>query len=206
MVSLQRSGAVVLSLALAACGGAEPAPEGPADIDSMPPPEVGPADPEVAEPAPAEPAESAATDVPVPEPAEPSDDAAPTPAPPGAGTPAPTATGPQLPGANITIGEATVDGVTVKGLSCRTGGGGLGALLGTLTLTAGISKRRTELDRCAPSGKVETPIHWHQAGGKITKVTASGPDQPRNRCVERALLGAVAPQAAECMATVVHGK
>jgi len=103
------------------------------------------------------------------------------------------------------MGEVSVDGVTVRGLSCRTSGGGLGALLGTLTLTAGISKRRAQLDRCAPGGPSETPIHWHQGGGKITKVTASGADGQRNRCVERALVGAVATQDAECMATVVHG-
>jgi hypothetical protein len=111
-----------------------------------------------------------------------------------------------VPGANITMGEVTVDGVTVKSLSCRTGGGGLGALLGTLTLTAGISKRRAQLDRCGSPGKQATPIHWHQGGGKITKVTASGPDPKRNRCVQQALMGAVATQDAECMATVVHGK
>jgi hypothetical protein len=110
-----------------------------------------------------------------------------------------------VPGANLNIGSLTVDGVEVKQLSCRTAGGGLGGLLGSLTIAAGFGKRKGALDRCASAGKTETVVRWQQRGGKMTDVRATGADGKPNPCVARALTGAPAPQDAECAAIVVHG-
>jgi len=112
----------------------------------------------------------------------------------------------KLPGANLNIDSVTVNDVEVKALSCKTQGSGLGGLFGSLTLTAGFGERKAQLDACAPDGKTETTVHWHQRGGRITKVKAEGPNADRNKCVERALQGAPATQDAECKGTVTHGK
>ena len=45
-------------------------------------------------------------------------------------------------------------------------GGGLGGLLGSMTIAAGLSKRKAALDKC---GKGETRAHIWQKGGKVTK-------------------------------------
>ncbi|MBW2529469.1 MAG: hypothetical protein JRI23_35155 [Deltaproteobacteria bacterium] len=100
----------------------------------------------------------------------------------------------------------TVDGVALENLSCRMSGGGLGGMLGSLTIAAGFGQRKAELDRCATGGKTKTEVRWQQRGGKMSDLRATGADGKRNACVERALTGAPGPQDAECAAVVVHGR
>lgn len=111
-----------------------------------------------------------------------------------------------LPGANVTIGSVTNDGMQLKDISCIVkNGGGAGGLLGSLTVVAGLSKKKQALDACA-KGQTETRVHFFQAGGKVTKVQAEASDPKVKACVEKALVGAPATTEAECAATVVHGK
>lgn len=94
----------------------------------------------------------------------------------------------------------------LKDVSCiMKGGGGVGGLLGSLTVVAGVSKKKKELDACS-KGPTETRVHFWQSGGKITKATAEGSDAKINACVEKALIGAPATSEAECLTTIVHGK
>lgn len=111
-----------------------------------------------------------------------------------------------LPGANVTIGSVTNDGMQLKDVSCIVkNGGSVGGLLGSLTVVAGLSKKKQALDACA-KGQTETRVHFFQAGGKVTKVQAEASDPKVKACVEKALVGAPATAEAECVATVVHGK
>ncbi len=111
-----------------------------------------------------------------------------------------------LPGANVTIGSVTNDGMQLKDISCIVkNGGGAGGLLGSLTVVAGLSKKKQALDACS-KGQTETRVHFFQAGGKVTKVQAEASDPKVKACVEKALVGAPATTEAECAATVVHGK
>ncbi len=96
------------------------------------------------------------------------------------------------------------DGVQLKALSCKVDGA-MG-LLGAVMLAAGFSKHKTQLDACARGKAAETPLTWSAAGGKIVAVEAGGPDGNVNRCVEKALRGAVAPLPAKCAGTLLHGR
>lgn len=118
-----------------------------------------------------------------------------------------SASGPAgLPGANLTIAATEADGMKLKDVSCvMKTGGGVGSLLGALTVVSGISKKKTQVDACA-KGQTETRVHFWQSGGKITKATAEGPDAKVNACVEKAVVGAPASTDAECVTTIVHGK
>lgn len=111
-----------------------------------------------------------------------------------------------LPGANLTIGATEADGMKLKDVSCiMKAGGGVGGLLGSLTVVAGVSKKKKELDACS-KGETQTRVHFWQSGGKITKATAEGSDTKINACVEKALVGAPATSEAECLTTIMHGK
>jgi hypothetical protein len=102
------------------------------------------------------------------------------------------------------MGSLEADGVRLERVSCKVDSG-LG-LIGAVVLAAGFSKRRSQLDACAPNALARTSVAWTASGGAIAKVTAGGPDAKINRCVEKALLGAPAPMPASCVATLVHGK
>jgi hypothetical protein len=108
-----------------------------------------------------------------------------------------------LPDANLTIGEITSDGLSLKDIACKTEG--RVGLLGTLTVVAGLSKRKDKLDACY-KGQTETQVHFWQSGGKISKAEALGPDAKVNKCVVKAVLGAPSTMDSECFATITHGK
>lgn len=105
-----------------------------------------------------------------------------------------------LEGANMTIGSFTADGLALKDISCKTDGG-LGGLMGSMTIAAGLSKRKAQLDKC---GKGETRAHIWQKGGKVTKAEIVG-ESKAGPCVQKALVGAPATMDSECLLTIVHG-
>lgn len=107
-----------------------------------------------------------------------------------------------LEGANINIGAFQADGLSLKDISCKADGGGLGGLLGSMTIAAGLSKRKAALDKC---GKAETRAHIWQKGGKVTKAEVVG-ESKVGPCVQKALVGAPATMDSECLLTIVHGQ
>ncbi|MBK8936265.1 MAG: hypothetical protein IPM79_01060 [Polyangiaceae bacterium] len=60
-----------------------------------------------------------------------------------------------LEGANMTIGSFSADGLALKDISCKTDGG-LGGLMGSMTIAAGLSKKKAALDKC---GKGDARAH-----------------------------------------------
>lgn len=109
-------------------------------------------------------------------------------------------------GANLNMTSMNVDGLLLRDISCRTEGGGIGGLFGGIALGAGFKARRAQLDACSPKETVETRVKWTGAGGRMTSVKATGKDPAVNKCVERALTGAVATIAGACAASVTHGR
>ncbi len=105
-----------------------------------------------------------------------------------------------LEGANMTIGSFSADGLALKDISCKTDGG-LGGLMGSMTIAAGLSKKKAALDKC---GKGETRAHIWQKGGKVTKAEIVG-ESKAGPCVQKALIGAPATMDSECLLTIVHG-
>lgn len=105
---------------------------------------------------------------------------------------------------NLTMTSMTVDGVELSDIACHTQGEGLGGFFGGLAVGAGFKARKAQLDACSKS-PVETRVKWIGAGGRMTQIHASGGRASVNRCVERALRGAVATTSGPCAATVKHG-
>jgi len=110
-----------------------------------------------------------------------------------------------VPGANMHVSRVTTDGVTIENVDCRSEGGGLGGLLGTLVIGKPFADRKGQLDRCV-QGPHKTRVRWTGAGGKITDAKVISGDSPANPCIERALNGALAPVAGVCAASVEIGK
>jgi hypothetical protein len=129
---------------------------------------------------------------------------APAPPPPPPKPAAPPEDDKKLPGANLTMGSVTANGVEMKDVSCKIEGA-LG-LLGALVLTAGLGERKARIDACGGGKRHETTIVWTAAGGKVAKIKAEGPDAKVNACIEKAVAGAKAPMPAMCKATIISGK
>jgi hypothetical protein len=110
-----------------------------------------------------------------------------------------------VPGANMHVSQVTTDGVTIEKVDCRSEGGGLGGLLGTLVIGKPFADRKAQLDRCV-QGSHKTRVRWTAVGGKMTNVKVISGDNPANACIERALNGAMATVAGECAASVEIGK
>jgi hypothetical protein len=108
-----------------------------------------------------------------------------------------------LPGANLTVGSLTADGLELKDVVCKTEG--RVGLLGTLVVVSGLSKQKDKLDACH-KGQIETQVHFWQSSGKISKAEALGADAKVNKCVEKAVIGAPSSMDSECFATIIHGK
>jgi hypothetical protein len=137
--------------------------------------------------------------------AAPSATAAPTTTPPATSTASASAAPPgpaPLEGANVNIGAFAADGLSLKDISCKSDAGGLGGLFGSMTIAAGLSKRKAALDKC---GKGETRAHIWQKGGKVTKAEIVG-ESKVGPCVQKALVGAPATMDSECLLTIVHGQ
>lgn len=175
-------------IALASCGSPPPpeVPEAPAseqadvlEEPATPPAAADPSEPEVTPPPPEEKEEVPevkAAEAPAPEP--PSD----------------------VPGANMHVGRITADGTTVQDIACRTEGGGLGGLFGTLAIGKPFADRKGQLGRCVKASH-KTRVRWTAVGGKMTDVKVISGDDPVNACIERALSGAPATVAGTCAAS-----
>lgn len=108
-------------------------------------------------------------------------------------------------GATLRMGRMSVDGLVLSDIACRTTDNGLGGLFGGIAVGAGFKAKKAALDACSKS-VVTTRVKWSGVGGKMKDITASGPDPKVNKCVERALAGAVSTTSGVCAATVEHGK
>ena len=106
----------------------------------------------------------------------------------------------RVPGANLRIGSATVDGLTVNSLECRVSGGG-GGLLGNMVLLGAIAKRKSSIDKCGKKG-TEVEVHWIASSGKITTADGEGSE---GACVAKVLQKLSTPVDGECAATIVLG-
>lgn len=102
--------------------------------------------------------------------------------------------------ANLRVGSATVDGLTVNELECRVEGGGLG-LLGNMALIGALAKRKAKIDKCGKPGAM-AEIRWTATGGKISKAEGVGPE---GECVAKQLRGLATPADGECAAMIVIG-
>lgn len=125
---------------------------------------------------------------------------------------APAATPAQsgVPGATVSLGSLSADGLDAKDMSCRfdgnAGAGGLfGALTGPAVVIGSLAKKKAELDRCAPQG-AEVRVRWSFAGGRVTRAEAVDAKPPMKACVEAALKSAVSTMDGECAATLLLGK
>ncbi|MCA9699363.1 MAG: sel1 repeat family protein [Myxococcales bacterium] len=105
----------------------------------------------------------------------------------------------KVPGANLRVGSASVDGLTVNDLQCRVQGGA--GMLGSLAVISALSKRKAKIDRCGPAGTV-AEIHWVAAGGKISSADGEG---EVGACVAKVLQKLTIPFDGECAAGVVLG-
>jgi hypothetical protein len=98
------------------------------------------------------------------------------------------------------VGRITADGTTVEDIACRTEGGGLGGLFGTLAIGKPFADRKGQLGRCVKAPH-KTRVKWTAVGGKMTDVKVISGDDPVNACIERALSGAPATVAGTCAAS-----
>lgn len=137
---------------------------------------------------------------PVPGPSVESEPSAPPPPPPPPPEPARPS---DVPGANMHIQTVTINGVTVQDVECRTQGGGLGGLLGTMTVGKPFADKKAALDRCV-QGRQLVRVRWEGVGGKMTKVTVLS--TPDNACVVRTLNGAASTIEGVCAASIELGK
>lgn len=94
----------------------------------------------------------------------------------------------------------TVDGLTLRGLSCDLANGGA---LGVLGIAAGLRERKTQLDACIAKGGPETHLVLHAKNGRFAAVEVTGQSATINRCVERALLNQRAAFDGKCSLTIV---
>lgn len=161
----------------------------------------------------AEPSAPPSASVSAPPAAEPSaSPSASAPAPPSASAPAPPLPEPvsntrsesaedKIPGANLSIANATTDGLKAEQISCRMEGAM--ALLGAVLVTAWMAPQKSKLDACGPAG-TKVRVAWKTSGGRREFLTAQG--EPKLKaCVEKALAPAKTPVDGHCAATIVLG-
>jgi hypothetical protein len=106
----------------------------------------------------------------------------------------------KVPGANLQVGSATVNGLTVESLECRVEGGGVG-LMGNMALLAALAERKTAIDKCGAKGTL-VEVTWTATGGKITKAEGVGSE---GACVAKVLKKLSTPVDGECAGTIVLG-
>ncbi len=106
----------------------------------------------------------------------------------------------KVPGANLRIGTATVNDLTINELECRVEGGGLG-LLGNMALIGALAERKKSIDKCGKKGAL-VEVTWTAAGGKITKAEGVGSE---GECVAKVLKKLATPVDGDCAATIVLG-
>ena len=105
---------------------------------------------------------------------------------------------PAVANANISMGNMTVDGLTMTNLQCAAPNAGL---FGAVTVVAGINAKNAELKECLSPGDRIT-LRWTQSGTAIETVQASSDNASAARCVMTALQGAPSSTAGECGAVL----
>lgn len=106
----------------------------------------------------------------------------------------------KVPGANLRVGSATVNGFTVESLECRVEGGGAG-LMANMALLAALAERKTKIDKCGANGTV-VEVGWTAMGGKISKAEGVGSE---GACVAKVLEKLSTPIDGECAGMIVLG-
>lgn len=107
----------------------------------------------------------------------------------------------KVPGANLSIANATTDGLVAENISCRMEGAM--ALLGAVLVTAWMAPQKSKLDACAPKG-TKVRVNWKVSGGKREFLNAQA--EPKLKaCVEKALSPAKTPVEGHCAATLLLG-
>lgn len=107
----------------------------------------------------------------------------------------------KVPGANLSIANATTDGLVAENISCRMEGAM--ALLGAVLVTAWMAPQKSKLDACGPKG-TKVRVTWKVSGGKREFLTAQA--EPKLKaCVEKALSPAKTPVEGHCAATLLLG-
>ena len=108
-----------------------------------------------------------------------------------------------LAGVNVNVSDLTVDGLTLKDLSCSLDSGGLFA---SALVVGALAKEKTSLDACAPGGAA-VELEWTWADGKASKAEAkraSGVEKAA--CVASVVMAVPAPANGTCRATVLVGE
>jgi hypothetical protein len=107
-------------------------------------------------------------------------------------------------GANLHIGSATLNGVTVEKVACRSNDG-IGGLFGSIAVGKPFADKKRALDACAKGAPHKTRVRWTSSHGKMTEVKVISGDDPSNRCIERALTNAPTTVGGTCAASVDVG-
>ena len=119
---------------------------------------------------------------------------------------APAKEGPSdVEGANLHMTGMNVDGIALDDVACKLQDPNVGGILGGIVLGAGFKSKKAALDGCSKGVTTRTRVRWTGQGGRMTNIKAAGKDAATNRCVERALTGAVSTVSGSCAATVTHG-
>lgn len=118
----------------------------------------------------------------------------------GTTSPAATSATP-VDGANLTMGETTVNDLKARDLSCRLDGGGAG-LLASIAVLGGLAKKKPALEACVT--KPAAPrIRWSFDQSGVSKVTVTAVDDAARPCIERAVTTMESAGSGECAATVL---
>jgi Sel1 repeat len=103
----------------------------------------------------------------------------------------------------LTVGSISADGFTVNDLACELTSVGL---MATVEIVAGLGKKKSDLDACAPAGDAPR-VSWTFDGSKIAQAKAEKVSSPKvGACVEKALNGLPTTMQGSCIATLVIGK
>lgn len=108
----------------------------------------------------------------------------------------------RIPGANLRVGEASVDGLTLSSLECRVDGGG--ELLEGLALIGALAKRKAEIDGCGQPGST-VDVFWTCEDGRVASADGA-PDDEAAACVAEVIAATVVPFDGSCAATVHLGQ
>lgn len=101
-------------------------------------------------------------------------------------------------GANLTMGASEVNGLKMKGVSCKTDGG----LMTPLTMQAGLAKQKDALQKCVPEGAA-VRVAFEFDGGPATGINvADAPSPKAATCVADALAAAKLIGQGKCVMTL----
>ena len=108
-----------------------------------------------------------------------------------------------LAGVNVNVSDLTVDGLTLKNLSCALDAGGLFA---SALVVGALAKEREALDACVPAGAA-VELEWTWSGGAASKAEALRASMVNKApCVAAVVMAVPAPANGTCRATVLVGE